>query len=109
MDNLITYLDSYEELKDYLKEQDLETWEFMDSLECGYVYDITCGTFNGQSNIFTPWEINNKNLIDTINNIISEFNLVDVENGKQLNMVDTLNTYNIFYIKDSRRVYMEMD
>jgi len=109
MDNLVTYLDNYKELKDYLKEQNLETWEFTESLEFGYVADITCGTFDGANNIFTPWDINNKNLRDTINNVISEFDFDDVETGKPLSINDVIHIYNIFYIKDTQRVYIELD
>lgn len=109
MNNLVTYLDNYNELKDYLKEQNLETWEFTEKLENGFVTDITCGTFNGASDIFTPWEINNKNLRDTINNAISEFDLNDVETGNSLTISDVINIYNVFYIKDTKKVYIELD
>ena len=109
MNNLVTYLNDYKELKDYLKERNLETWEFTESLEFGYVVDITCGTFNGANNIFTPWDINDKNLRDTIENTIGEFDLDDVETGNPLTVNDVINTYNIFYIKDTNKVYIELD
>ena len=39
---------------------------FADKLESGFIQDITCGTYNGATDDFTPWQINDNNILDTI-------------------------------------------
>ena len=45
---------------------------FSDQLESGFLQDITCGTYNGATNEFTPWELNNENILNTIYNALHE-------------------------------------
>ena len=43
---------------------------FSDKLESGFIQDITCGTYNGATDDFTPWQLNNINILDTILNAL---------------------------------------
>ena len=45
---------------------------FSDKLESGFIQDITCGTYNGATDDFTPWELTNNNILDTIFNELHE-------------------------------------
>ena len=46
--------------------------DFELSLDLGYIQDITCGTYNGATQTFTPWEISDNNILDTILNALHE-------------------------------------
>ena len=43
---------------------------FSDQMDLGFIQDITCGTYNGATDDFTPWELNNINILDTILNAL---------------------------------------
>ena len=45
---------------------------FSDKLESGFIQDITCGTYNGATDDFTPWEFTDNNILDTIFNELHE-------------------------------------
>ena len=45
---------------------------FADQLESGFIHDITCGTYNGATDEFTPWQLNNINILDTIWQALNE-------------------------------------
>ena len=45
---------------------------FSDKLESGFIQDITCGTYNGATDDFTPWELTDNNILDTIFNELHE-------------------------------------
>lgn len=60
----------YYDMKNATKEECLE--EFEDSIESGFVYNITCGTYNGALDIFDPWTINDDNIVDMIFNEMHE-------------------------------------
>ena len=59
-------IEHYEDFEEYSKDNDTSLEEFTDYQERGFIQDITCGTYNGATQTFTPWEINEGNLIDTI-------------------------------------------
>lgn len=42
--------------------------EFSDRIESGFIQDITCGTYNGATDEFTPWILTDNNILDTILN-----------------------------------------
>ena len=69
----------YDSKADYIRlsftgvETDEEAAEvFADQLDSGFLQDITCGTYNGATDEFTPWELNNKNILDTIWQALNE-------------------------------------
>ena len=43
---------------------------FDEQLKSGFIQEITCGTYNGATDEFTPWELNNENILDTILNAL---------------------------------------
>lgn len=46
--------------------------DFADQMERGFIHDITCGTYNGATDDFTPWTLNDNNILDTIFNALHE-------------------------------------
>ena len=45
---------------------------FSDQMDRGFLQDITCGTYNGATDEFTPWELSDNNILDTILNALHE-------------------------------------
>ena len=45
---------------------------FDEQLKSGFIQEITCGTYNGAIDKFTPWQLNNENILDTILNALHE-------------------------------------
>ena len=43
---------------------------FDEQLKSGFIQEITCGTYNGAIDKFTPWQLNNENILDTILNAL---------------------------------------
>ena len=54
----------------YSDKEALTDWVYM--IESGFIQDITCGTYNGAIDKFTPWQLNNENILDTILNALHE-------------------------------------
>ena len=48
--------------------------DFEQCLDLGYIKEITCGTYNGVTDVFTPWRMTNMNILDTILNVLHEEN-----------------------------------
>lgn len=46
--------------------------DFNDQMERGFIQEITCGTYNGATDDFTPWQLNDINILDTILNALHE-------------------------------------
>ena len=60
-------IEHYEDFEEYSEANyNTSLEEFEDYEERGFIQDITCGTYNGATQTFTPWEINDNNLVDTI-------------------------------------------
>ena len=60
----------YYDMKNATKEECLE--DFQDSIESGFIYNITCGTYNGALDIFDPWKLTDDNIIEMIFNEMHE-------------------------------------
>lgn len=59
-------------------ETDAEAAEdFADQMDSGFIQDITCGTYNGATDEFDPWELNDNNILDTILNALHEDDFYD--------------------------------
>lgn len=56
----------YEDFEEYSEANHVTLEEFENYKESGFIQDITCGTYNGATDTFDPWEISLDNLIDTI-------------------------------------------
>ena len=56
----------YEDFEEYSEANHVTLEEFENYKESGFIQDITCGTYNGATNKFVYWEINEGNLINTI-------------------------------------------
>jgi len=111
---LVDNIARYETLEQYLTLNNLNINDWNEQNDQGFIYDITCGLFNGATDNFTPWDITNKNLIDTIKNEINENpEAYQWENDdfqfEQLSLNDVLVALDFFYIADTKRVYLNRD
>ena len=62
----------YKDFKEYEKYNNLDQEDFEELLNDGYIQDITLGTYNGSTNIFTNDIINNEHIIKAIKTEIIE-------------------------------------
>ena len=122
----VSYCDS---IDDYMKStfSRISTEEaedvFIDEMERGFIHDITCGTYNGASDTFDPWSVNDENILDTIHNDIMDndfYNFVasymyddtdDLEELKEWTDADYIReyteVYTVFIIGNN--VYVNVD
>lgn len=107
-------IEHYEDFEDYSKanyETTLE--EFKEYQGDGFIVDITCGTYNGATKTFTPWEINEGNLIKTILQDIKDGDLYEtlLDYGVANNPLDYALTYTEFYkvFTIGERVFVDLD
>ena len=53
------------------------TQVFGEQLERGFIQDITCGTYNGATDEFTPWQINDTNILSMLYEEVHESGFID--------------------------------
>lgn len=108
---ILANITHYEDFEEYEKYNNLTYEEFEDCRESGFIYEITCGTYNGATDTFDPWAVNN--LISAIINDIREGDLYEsLEDfvGGTRNIDYALaysELYNVFTIGDY--IYVDMD
>lgn len=106
-------IEHYKDFEEYSKANNVTLEEFEDYKERGFIQDITCGTYNGATNKFTPWEINLDNLINTIlqdirdcdyYQVLNDYTDVQTPLGYVLAYTEM---YNVFTIGE--RVFVDLD
>ena len=92
---------------------------FDEQLKSGFIQEITCGTYNGAIDKFTPWQLNNENILDTILNALHYedfYNYVAMYTDEMAELEQWSNAdwireytevYEVFII--GGRVYVNMD
>ena len=107
-------IEHYEDFAEYSRYNNTTLEEFTDYQERGFIQDITCGTYNGATNTFTPWEANDDNSL--IRAIINDIRLSDlyesledyVEGTSYIDYVLAyVEIYKVFTIGE--KVYVDLD
>ena len=78
---------------------------FSDQLESGFIQDITCGTYNGATDDFTPWELTDNNILDTILNALHYEDFYNYVAMYSDEMADLENWSNADWIREYSEVY----
>ena len=78
---------------------------FSDKMDRGFIQDITCGTYNGAIDKFTPWELNNNNILDTILNALHYEDFYNYVAMYSDEMADLENWSNADWIREYSEVY----
>ena len=87
-------------------ETDEEAAEVFDEqLKSGFIQEITCGTYNGATDEFTPWELNNNNILDTILNALHYEDFYNYVAMYSDEMADLENWSNADWIREYTEVY----
>ena len=81
------------------------TQVFGEQLERGFIHDITCGTYNGAIDKFTPWQLNNNNILDTILNALHYEDFYNYVAMYSDEMADLENWSNADWIREYSEVY----
>lgn len=75
----------------------------------GFIHDITCGTYNGATDDFTPWELSDNNILDTILNDLhceNFYDFVALYNGDHPDELAELERWsNADWIREYTEVY----
>ena len=122
-------IEYYDSIGDYMKStfSRISTEEaedvFIDEMERGFIQNITCGTYNGASDTFDPWELTDANILNTIHNNIMDddfYNFVaaymcdDPEEAEELKewtdadfIREYTEVYNVFIIGNN--IYVNID
>ena len=90
---------------------------FSDQMGRGFLQDITCGTYNGATDEFTPWELTDDNIVETVRQALNEDEFIfDMVVNRDINQEDWTiadyireytEVYEVFII--GGRVYVNMD
>lgn len=62
----------YNDFKEYKKYNNIDTEEFKEQLELGYIQEITLGSYNGATDTFTKRDITDDHIIEAIKTEIKE-------------------------------------
>lgn len=66
IESIISHVTEYQTLDEYLQSENMTADDFSEAKENGYIQEITCGTYNGASDTFTPWQLTPENVAETI-------------------------------------------
>ena len=62
---------------------------FSDQMNRGFLQDITCGTYNGATDEFTPWELTDDNIVETVRQALNEDEFIfDMVVNRDINQED---------------------
>ena len=90
IDQLTHYITAYESFEDFCRCVNYDESDFSKALDEGFIQEITCGTYNGATNTFAPWQLTDRNIIEMcyISMLESDFiNSMDYDN-----ILDGINT-----------------
>lgn len=108
---IINHVTEYQTIDEYLQSENMTVDDFSEAKENGYIQEITCGTYNGASDTFTPWRLTPENVAETIRIDMIETDYFDEIEEAGDSLADKLEYYvsmfTIFTI--GQRVYIERD
>lgn len=121
IDNILYVLNEYDNMSDFLECENMDHEEFTDLYNDGFYSEITCGTYNGSTDTFTPYELTDQNIIMTLSQMMNDCDFYDFinditedeainNNWHDLQYINELvHFYNIIIIKDEKRLYIDMN
>lgn len=121
IDSILYMLNEYDNMSDFLECENMDKMEFEELHDNGFYSEITCGTYNGVTDTFTPYQLTNENIISTLYTMMNEFefwefvnDIVENEainnNWHDLQYINELvHFYDIIIIKDERKIYIDMN
>ena len=94
---------NYKNFDDFAKHNGYYTREeFENEMQDGWFADMTCGTYNGATNTFTPWQLTENNNINAILNYIHECELYEyisecTESESELEPIEYVRSFTEIY------------
>lgn len=88
---ILGQVDKFKNFEDYAQHQygtleDIES-DFQENLDGGYIQELTKGSYNGATQEFSPWELTDSSLIDTLHYAMEEEEFI--ENACENGLLDT--------------------
>lgn len=107
-------IDIYDCLGDFLASDPRDLDEFEQQKDDGDIQIITCGTYNGASASFDPWDITPSNLYNTVLRYAREDNdTIAWQQQEDLSQRETVEMltrqFEIFALRDTKAVYLILD
>lgn len=121
IDSILYMLNEYDNMQDFLQCENMDREEFTDLCNDGFYSEITCGTYNGATDTFTPYELTDQNIIMTLSQMMSDCDFYDfideITENESINndwnylqyINELVHFYNIIIIKDEKRLYIDMN
>lgn len=90
INQLMHYITAYESFEDFCRCVNYNESDFSNALDEGFIQEITCGTYNGATNTFSPWQLTDRNIIETCRVSMTEADFIN--NMDYDNILDGINT-----------------
>ena len=113
---ILSNIKKYKDFEEFLKYENMNKQEFKDNELNGFIINITCGTYNGATKEFTPWRINDNNIIDTLIQTLSDLDYYNIiadmvdENTNNWSIdkfiYELVTIENIFIIENIKNIYI---
>ena len=113
---ILSNITKFKDFEEFSKYENMNKQEFKDNELNGFIINITCGTYNGATNTFTPWRINDNNIIDTLIQTLSDLDYYNIiadmvdENTNNWSIdkfiYELVTIENIFIIENTKSIYI---
>lgn len=108
---IATEVSQYTNFETYELFENVTEQEFLSNSKLGFYLDLTLGTYNGQSNHFTPRSLTNEHIYDSIVMYLELTDYGDLshvtENLSEPELVyEFVSTYNVFTLNN--RIYLKL-
>lgn len=111
IESIIHHVTEYQTLDEYLQSENMTADEFAEAEENGFIQEITCGTYNGASDTFTPWQLTPENVAETVRIDMLEsgyFDEIEEDDDTESDKLEYyVSIFTLFTI--GQRVYIERD
>lgn len=114
---ILSNITKYKDFEEYSKYMNTDKEEFKENEANGFIINITCGTYNGATDEFTPCRITDDNIINTLVQALSDldyYNIIanmldeDTTNWKIEKFIyELVSIENVFIIEDTNSIYID--
>ena len=114
---ILSNITKYKDFEEFSRYTNIDKEEFKENEANGFIVNITCGTYNGATDEFTPWRITDDNIIDTLIQALSDLdyyniiaNMVDEDTTNwniETFIYELVSIEKIFIIEYTKNIYID--